>query len=180
MKAELSCNDCPAINLKKQILIDHCEYLKQEAIKKMGTIKIFLLGESLPENRYIYDLSTDYTNNGLRYNLRMELTNGGPNEQLLNYLNKRGILITDCALCPLHKLDNNKDRRTAATICLKRNTRYYLDSFPEAKIITFFPSSCGFKKKELPDLAKRIQKEFNFNKLEGLKEVVNNLLMGVN
>lgn len=173
---KLNCENCPAKHLRNKDRIEHTEKLRSDFIGEINEVKIILLGESTPANRFVYNLDSDYSNNGFRYNLRWELINGGRDDQLLNYLRKRGIIIVDCAFCPLHRLSSNTDRRDAATKCLSRHSRIYLDSFSAAKIITFFPRNLGFKKTELADIHVRVYRSFQFADLDGLKETINSII----
>lgn len=178
----LNCNGCPAYNLrggnsikyrKRLVKVKQWEDLREKAINSSPKIKLFLLCESLSVDRFVYDISSNYSQNGLRYHLRNELVNGRKDIDLLNYLKKHRTVIIDCALCPLFVLNSNKDRRLAATICLERHTHVYLDQNPKAPIITIFPSRCGFLKKKLLNVQKRVRKEYLFTKLESLKDIIN-------
>ena len=113
---ELSCEGCPALKLRKKGRIRHCESLREKQIDSMLGIGVFILCESIPQRRFVYDPKSDYANSGLRYNLRRELVDGMPDGKLFRYLRDNFVLIVDCALCPLHKLKNKRERRVAATI----------------------------------------------------------------
>jgi hypothetical protein len=169
---KLNCSKCPADHLFDEERIIKNEKLRELILNNIEKINIYLLGESTPANRFVYDLTSNYKSSGLRYNLRNELVDGGSDVDLMHYLQEKNVLITDCALCPLHKLENKADQRTAATLCLKRHTFKYLDQYPNAPIITFFPSNRGYKKSELPEYDSRIIAEFNFNSLHGLKALL--------
>jgi len=170
--AKLNCEDCPAQTLKSLQHIKKIESLRLEALKDIDNEpRVILLLESTPANRFIYDLDSVYVNSGLRYNLRKEFKVESEN-QLFEFMNKYKIWIVDVALCPLHKLDKKALRRKAATICLSRHTKVYLETFEKARIIAIFPSSCGFLKNKIPNIQQRIQKQFRFNDFEGLTDWV--------
>jgi hypothetical protein len=87
-------------------------------------------------------------------------------------LNNHRIWIVDCALCPVHLLKNNTDKRSAATICLERHNVVNLQAEKNAKLVTIFPVHRGFKKRDLPSIAQRVIINFPFSNLAGLKEFV--------
>jgi len=168
----LFCEGCPALGLRDKKWIKHCESLREKQIDSTFLVGMFLLCESIPKKRFVYDLKTDYNNDGLRYNLRRELVNGENDIDLLQYLRDNFVLIIDCAFCPLYKLESKKDRRLAATLCLERHNHKYLDLNPSAPIITIFPKKVGFLKRKLPDLATRVKHSFRFNDVRGLKKEI--------
>jgi len=174
----LNGDDCPASDFHNIERIKKTERLRKKEIKSIQRIKLFLLCESAPEKRFVYDLNSQYSKNGLRYLLRNELVDAGNDEKLFDYLRKQGVLIVDCALCSLHKLSGKKDRRAAATICLERHTQAYLDLNPEAPIVAIFPSKCGFYKRKLPHIQGRVKHEFRFTNLTGLKDTICALTKG--
>ena len=169
---KLNCSKCPADYLFNEEKIEKNENLRELILDNLEEVKYYLLGESTPANRFVYDLNTKYEESGLRYNLRNELVDGGTDVDLIHYLQEKNVLITDCALCPLHKMNNKADQRTAATLCLKRHTYKYLNLYPNAPIITFFPSNRGYIKSEIPEYNSRIKAEFSFSNLEGLKDLI--------
>jgi len=173
---KLNCESCPAQHLLNFELIEKNEKLREIALTAIDNVRLILLGESTPANRFVYDLNTDYSNNGLRFNLRYELVDGNGDKELMSYLTNNGIIILDTALCPLHKLNSKKDRRDASTICLKRHTIKYFNYLKAVPIITFFPSRCGFKKSEINILNSRIKAEFSFSDLKGLKEIIESII----
>jgi hypothetical protein len=59
---------------------------------------------------------------------------------------------------------------------LERHTKKYLEINPDARIITIFPSKCGFHKRKFPEISKRIIDGFKFSDLRGLKEKIENSL----
>lgn len=209
--------NCPAQDLKKLTeygklgafphgtnwsdWVNYCENLRRnecnQILKMHGQIKLYILTESIPYSRFVYDPQSNYrfgknVRVGLRTRLCEELLNAKcpPNinhcnqcqyfNQLLDYLRNKGILIVDCALCPLHKKDHRrltyKDRRIAATLCLNNNIIQYLNISPNAPIITIFPSKCGFYKTKKPYVRKRVKGEFNFSNLRGLKDTIERIL----
>lgn len=173
----LNCSGCPAYHLFDGEKIIKNEKLRESMLESIGEVKLFLLGESTPANKFVYDLNTSYSEGGLRLNLQNELVHGQSDIELIKYLSDKGILVVDCALCPLHiRLLTNTNRREAATICLKRHMIVYLNKFPSSPIITFFPSRRGFKKTEFPEINLRIVDQFNFNDLKGLKDSIKKFL----
>lgn len=173
MKIDERCSNCPAIHLRTRdqlVKINKWINLFNEQLSLINDMQYILLGESFPPNRYIYDLTTNYSS-GLRHNLRKELAIES-DSRLIEYLQKNGILIYDCAFCPLCNLSRPSQKRHAATYCLKAYKIDFLNS-NKAKIITFFPKNSGFLKRELPILQSRVIKEFNFSNLTGLNEIIN-------
>src|SRR5258706_4838593 len=130
----LNCEDCPALYLRDKQLakINRWETIREEVTLSIEKINLYLLGESIPANRFFYDKSTDYSMDGLRYFMRLELADGGSDDQLFAYLKDNGILLVDCALCPLHRLKEQNDKILGATFCLQRNTMGYLRLNPKA------------------------------------------------
>jgi hypothetical protein len=176
----LSCDGCPALPLRTDLQLDKINNWRSihlSLLKQIIKPKLILLCESFPQDRYIYDQQTSYTGRGLRYNLKKELYNKDiSDEQFLANLSADKILIIDCAFCPLHQKENgnyfltNTQKRQSATTCLKRHNLHLLHRFPEAPIITIFPRNRGFLKRELPEVASRIKAQFDFSKLEGLRQ----------
>lgn len=68
------------------------------------------------------------------------------------------------------------DRRHAATLCPQNNTKKYLDIASNAPMIIVFPRECGFLKSQLPNVQKRVVREFAFKNLSGLKSTIEQLL----
>lgn len=160
--------NCPALNLKNMggygtlgafpqgtswnVWVDYCENLRRDECNQIlnmhGQIRLYILTESIPYRRFIYDPQSNYAGGnvppGLRTNLCRELLNVTcPNvnhcnqcqyfNQLLDHLRRKGLLIVDCALCPLHLMRRNfRNRKRAATICLNNNTIAYLNVTPNA------------------------------------------------
>ena len=170
----LDCDGCPASHLRNTDRIRHVEALRSEALSALGADpRWIVLCESVPANRFVYDKDSDYANSGLRFNLRNELVPGQDDDVLFRYLDDRRIWIVDAALCPLHELGEEwRDRRHAATLCLERHTRSYLDSHPSAPLVTILPRNCGFRKRQLPRVQARVVAEFRFSHLDGLKELL--------
>lgn len=171
----LDCHACPAHKLRDEKRIRRLERQREAVIRFLGQINLFLLCESPPSSRFIYDKDSDYPRGGLRPNLRMELVGNGTDADVFEYLRERGTLIADCGLCPLHKLKNKTKRRAAATVCLKRHTHAYLERYLTAPIITVFPNKCGFLKRKLPRIQERVISKYGFGNLEGLKAAIDAL-----
>jgi hypothetical protein len=136
----------------------------------INQIKVILLGESFPVNRYFYDVDSNYDRGGLMYNLKREY-GLRTNVDMIEKFRELGVIVYDCAFCPLHLLDNKTDQRHAATHCLKSYKLDYLNK-NTCPIITFFPSKRGFLKREVPELIKRIWVEYLFNNLHGIKTII--------
>lgn len=139
----------------------------------MKKVRLILLGESMPADRYFYDLNTEYGNRGLRYTLKKEFDILEIDDGLfLESFCKKGIVIFDCALCPLHCLDNNAQKRQAATHCFLYYNIEYLNRYPDAPIATIFPKNRGFLKSEIPkEILSRIKDRFRFSDQTGLREL---------
>ena len=175
----------------------HCEDLRQrecnEILRRHGRIRLYILTESIPRTRFVYDEQSNYcihsARQGLRTRLCEELINAEcpsdicncsqcPNlNKLLNYLRDKGILIVDCALCPLHSLSNRTNRRHAATQCLNNNTMAYLNVTQNAPIITIFPRNCGFLRSQQPNVQSRVVRRFNFSYLRGLMDAIQDVFV---
>lgn len=87
-------------------------------------------------------------------------------------MDEKKIWIVDAALCPLHRLKRKAERRHAATECLKRHTSKYINYFNFARLMAIFPLRCGFLKRQLPDLHRRIERYYTFSNLIGLKNSI--------
>lgn len=175
----LNCNDCPASRLLDIKRIKDCENLREVEIKsilKRKHIKLFLLCESLPAKGFVYDRSSDCSRGSLRYNLRNELVNRGTDKDLFDYLRKHGIIIIDCALCPLHKLINKRSEISSDNMS-RASHQIFLDLNPKVPIVTIFPSRCGFLKRKMPRIQDRVKYKFQFKNLKGLKNAINTLLV---
>ncbi len=167
----LNCASCPAIHLRDLQRIEKVERMRWQALERLKdkTACIILLCESTPAHAFVYDPDT---NSNLRKNLREELAHGGSDDDLFHYMNSHRIWIVDCALCPVHLLESNTDKRSAATICLDRHNVAYLQEQKKAKLVTIFPAHRGFKKRTLPGIDQRVIKSYTFSNLVGLKELV--------
>ena len=130
----LNCTSCPAIHLRDLQRIEKVERMRWQALERLKdkTACIILLCESTPARVFVYDPGT---NSKLRKNLREELVPGKSDDDLFNYMNSQRIWIVDCALCPVHLLKSNTDKRCAATICLERHTSAYLQAQKKAKSV---------------------------------------------
>ena len=174
---ELKCDGCPAFYLrtKDQLRkIKQWEKLRENAIEAIGMIRLYILCESIPANRFFYDLDTVYENKGLRFNIKEELELKS-DKDVLRYFDRKGIVLIDCALCPLHRLTSQLTKQTAASICLKNNNYNFLLKNPEAPIVTIFPKNRGYSPIEFPLLEARKKAEFPFTDLTGLRQVIEEL-----
>lgn len=170
----LNCVGCPARGLLDIDGARKAESLRACELGRMGGEPgVILLGESAPAKRFVYDLNSDYSRGGVRFNLRQQLLpGGGPEEALLEVLRRRRIWIVDGALCPLHLLPDYRNRRGAVTQCLREHTkRPHIDAFRNARLLTFFPEHCGFLKRGLPSLQERVEKALPFD-LKGLAQIL--------
>jgi len=170
--------DCPAVELRNIARISEVESLRRKAFDDLAVPpRLIVLCESTPPDRFVYDRRSRYANSGLRANLRKELVDCESDEALFDFMNTRGIWIVDAALCPLHegRRLSNKQRRLAATTCLRMHTSAYLEQFPALPIVAIFPSNCGFLRKQLPDLNRRIVRWFGFSDLTGLRQAMDDL-----
>ena len=170
------CHACPAFSLRTPDQIKKAGFwhgLFLAELNQMESTKVILLGESYPANRYFYDLDSNYESGGLMYNLKQEFGIKTNREMLLKF-RELGVLVYDCAFCPLHLLDSKTDQRHSATHCLKT---YKLDFLNEnnVPIITFFPAGRRFLKRQLPEINSRIVAEFKFNSLQGIKDEIINI-----
>lgn len=175
------CQQCPAYHLltverKKQIEI--WEGRRDRYISRMIEVKLVLLGESMPANRYFYDINTDYEGGGLRYSLKKEFGNLNLSDsQFLESFRRKGIVLFDCALCPLHALQTkalseanvNCLRRNAATHCFLTITKKEIEKYSDIPIVTVFPSNLGLLKKNIPiEIISRFKGECTFSNQSGL------------
>jgi len=176
---ELKCDGCPALPLrtKDQLQkIKQWEKLREKAIAKIDNIRLFILCESIPAKRFFYDLDAVYENKGLRFNIKEELELESEKD-VLKYFDKNGIVLADCAYCPLHKEQlSNKDRRHAASICLKNHTSKILKLSTKVPIVTIFPTRRGYLKTDFPEIESRKVRNFSFNDLRGLKQSIEELI----
>jgi hypothetical protein len=178
----LKCENCPALHLRAEQLpkITRWETLREQIALSIKKIDLYLLGESIPANRFFYDKDSGYMSNGLRFFLRKELVDGGSEDLLFEYLRQKAILLVDCAICPLYRLKEQGDKVLAATFCLQKNTMSYLNLNPKAPIITIFPFGRGFTPESMPELSKRVINHFKFpteaRHLSGLKKEIEDRL----
>ncbi|MCD8264919.1 MAG: hypothetical protein LUD02_12830 [Tannerellaceae bacterium] len=134
------CDKCPCCNLltqerKKQI--KKWIELFSNNLSKIDKVKLFILGESMPANKYFYDENSDYKSNGFRYKLRKGLLLS-TDKELFSLLNKKGIVVIDCAFCPLHTLNTNKEKRHSATYCLENYNLQLIEHYHNIPIYSFF------------------------------------------
>lgn len=168
------CNECPCRSLlteeRKKIinLWNNYFYKNLYGIKE---VKLILLGESMPASRYFYDKQSSY-NEGFRYNLKKSL-NIASDDELFSFLQKKGVIVMDCAFCPLHCLSTNKARRHSATYCLQHHNKNLILKYPNVPIFSFFPSKLGYLKSEIPDI--KITHQTNFSKINPIAEYIKNM-----
>lgn len=172
----LKCQKCPAFHLlneERKQQIEKWEYKRDNYIKRIKKVKLILLGESMPSKRYFYDLEKDYNEDGLRYTLKKEFNKLDLDDSLfLVSMSRKGIILFDCALCPIHKLEDNVAKRKAATHCFINITIDNLNKFPDVPIATIFPQHRGFLKREIPEeILSRVIGGFGFSDQTGLREL---------
>jgi len=180
------CQECPAFELRtpeqvKKIQSWHNMFLTEVGLVK--PIKLILLGESFPANRYFYDVDSNYEHSGLMYNLKQEFGIKS-NSRMIEKLRELGVIVYDCAYCPLCNIGertatgffhrNNKLIRQAATYCLNQYKKEFLLNH-DCPIITFFPVNGGFLLRQFPEIRDMIDVKFSFNKLHGIKVTIYNL-----
>lgn len=174
------CNNCKANNLvdaKRIAQINLWEYARDNYVKRIEKVQLILLGELMPANRYFYDISIPYKDGGLRNTLKNEFNKQNQSDShFLDYLVQEGIILFDCALCPLHKLKKNSMRRKAATHCFLTINMHHLLEYPAIPIVTIFPNNCGYLKREIPEeISKRVIAGFSFSNQTGLNNLVKEL-----
>jgi hypothetical protein len=174
------CQKCPAFHLlseERKQKVDKWEYKRDKYIERMKSINLILLGESMPANRYFYDINTDYESRGLRYSLKKEFNKLEISDSLfLESMVRKGIVLFDCALCPIYLIDNNTLRRKAATHCFMSINHVCLRKYPEVHIVTIFPAKMGFLKTEIPvEIISRVKGEFSFSDQTGLNQLYENI-----
>jgi hypothetical protein len=139
MLIDAKCQSCPARKLRtpeqvKKINKWYSLFLSELA--HINPIKVILLGESFPANRYFYDIDSNYDHGGLMYNLKREY-GLRTNIDMIEKFREMEVIVYDCAFCPLHKLTNKSDQQISAPHCLQT---YQLDfikpAFLFAKIST--------------------------------------------
>ncbi len=179
MKDWSKCNKCPASHLlddTRKSDIEAWERRKARYIDRVKKLRLILIGESIPANRYFYDINSDYENSGMRWNLKKEFEQLDLSEgQFLESFSRKGIVLHDCALCPLHKMAKEQKYsilRRIATYCLLTHNLDFINNNPEIPIATIFPENRGWLKTELPwEIRNRVIAEFSFNNVTGLKDL---------
>ncbi len=174
------CSKCPAYRLldsKRKALIERWERKRDSYLSHTKQVKLILLGESIPASRYFYDIETDYQDSGLRYSLKKEFGKLELNDsQFLMSMTRKGIVLFDCALCPLHQLYDNVTKRHAATYCFLTITHETISKFPDSPIVTVFPAHRGWLKTEIPyEIRNQVKGEFSFSDQSGLSDLYNQL-----
>ncbi len=175
------CSNCPANHLlddKRKALIERWESKRDSYLSRTKKIKLILLGESMPASRYFYDLETDYPESGLRYSLKREFGKLDLSDsQFLISMSRKGIVLLDCALCPLHQLYDNVTKRHAATYCFLTITHETISKFPDTPIVTVFPSNRGWLKSEIPfEIRYNVKGECTFSDQSGLSDFYKELI----
>lgn len=169
----VKCGKCPAFHLltdERKDVIKKWESERQKNIDKIRQVRLILVGESMPAKRYFYDLDTDYIASGMRYNLKKEFNQNDLGDiSFLKSLQKKGIVLFDCALCPIYLLDSNTEKRHAATHCFLTQNIPFIKETKNVPIATIFPSKRGWLARSIPfDITHRVTGKFGFNDLSGL------------
>ncbi len=184
----LECDNCTAINRRDIDYIKKIERMRCQAFDRLKTpLKVILFCESPPApakiKNFVYNDSASSTwgKQSFPSKLNKVLTGKTKKEDLFTYLNEKGIGIIDAAFCPLHRIKKDKKnkikkRKTTATTCFERHTKAYLDGFPSVKIITIFPVGGGINKKSKSEIEDRIVCSFEFNKLNCLKKIIEDII----
>ena len=173
MLVDAKCQNCPArmLRTKEQVKkIEKWHDIFLSELANINPIKVILLGESFPENRYFYDIDSNYEHGGLMFNLKKDYGIETNIEMIMKF-RELGVVLYDCAYCPLFRLDIKTEQRHAATVCLRNYGRHFLHQ-NTCPIITFFPAKRGFLKSELIEIASRIIAEYQFSKLTGIRETI--------
>jgi hypothetical protein len=91
-------------------------------------------------------------------------------------MTRKGIVLFDCALCPLHQLYDNVTKRHAATYCFLTITNQSIKEFSNIPIATVFPSKRGWLKTEIPyEIRNQVSGEFSFSDQSGLSDLYSQL-----
>lgn len=178
MKNWSKCLKCPAYHLlddNRKHRIEIWEGRKEKYVRRIKKLRLILVGESMPANRYFYDINSDYENGGMRINLQKEFDQMEISEsQFLESFTRKGIILHDCALCPLYLLKGHSLAmfRKIATYCFLTHNMDMVTANENVPIATIFPSNRGWLKTEIPwDIRSRINAEFSFSNLTGLKDL---------
>ena len=190
MKGQFAkCVKCPASFLlddPRKDLIDRWERKRESFLARTKQVKLILLGESMPAGRYFYDIEADYEKGGLRYTLKQELSNPEIDDGMfLMSLARKGVVLFDCALCPLHKINHktmpninhNAVRREAATYCFLTINKALVEIYPNVPIVTIFPKNLGFLKTKIPNqITQRLVGHFSFSDQTGLASLFEKIM----
>ena len=160
------CQKCPAFHLlseERKDKVEMWEYKRDKYIARMKSVKLILLVECMEADRYFYDINTIYEYDGVRYTLKKEFGKLEISDSLfLESMARKGVVLYECALCPLYLIENNVLRRKAATHCFLTINRFNLDEHPGITVATLFPVGLGYNKKEIPaEIISRVKGEFN-------------------
>jgi len=173
------CLKCPAFYLlddERKQRIERWEDRKERYVSRIKKLRLILVGESMPATRYFYDINSDYETGGMRFNLQKEFDQMEISEsQFLESFTRKGIILHDCALCPIYLLVKKIRIAVAKEVtsyCFKTHNFDLIIKTPEIPIATIFPVGRGWLKKELPyEIRRRIVAEFSFSDLTGLKDL---------
>jgi hypothetical protein len=169
------CQKCPAFHLlssdRKQ-QVERWEYKRHNYVKRMKKVRLLLLGESIPANRYFYDVNSDYNGQGLRYTLKKEFNKLDlSDEMFLESIVRKGIILYDCALCPLHRIEDKSIRQEAATYCFLTINIQHLFNYPTTPFVTIFPANLGFLRTKIPsEIMEREIGRYSFTDQAGLNQ----------
>jgi hypothetical protein len=136
------------------------------ALKNIKSVKLYILLPFLSPDRFFYDLNTDAWH---RNDLKKIFLKGSSDENFINYLNERGIVIIECCFCPLHRLFFHDITLSVMpeviTTCFKRHNLVFLKINKTAPVITLFDDNDTTIEDDFPGLKNRIIRNFDLNKL---------------
>ena len=166
----INCKGCKGLIVKPtdyDSTIKNWRSMQMDAINNIKTINLYLLLPFLSPDRFFYDLNTDAWH---RNDLKRILLKGSTDQDFLNFLNDRGIVVVECCFCPLHRFFMLgipfSEIPNVITKCFKRHNLHLLKINKTSPIITLFEESRSFDDKGMPEITDRIIKNFDLHLLE--------------
>lgn len=166
----INCRSCKGLLVKPEgydTKINYWRSLQLDTINNIKDIRLFILLPFLSPDRFFYDLDTDAWH---RNDLKRILLNGSTDIEFINYLNNRGIVIVECCFCPLHRFFLHdipfSIMSKVITTCFRRHNLHLLKINKLAPIITLFEEPGCFVDEGVPEIKKRIIKNFELHRLE--------------
>jgi hypothetical protein len=101
--SSINCKSCKGLIVKPDsynVKIDYWRSLQMNAIKNIKTVRLYILMPFLSPDRFFYDTETDAWH---RNDLKRILLKGSTDNEFLNYLNDKGIVVVEC--CFVHCTD---------------------------------------------------------------------------